>query len=411
MELPDASFAYPGFKTPSSYLVGRTISRRQNNDVSEPADLNSDQIGKALQSSRASSDARLDQSLIMQSSSSQISRQGRRYEISRGIRSINQDVIDGSADPQSQAQAFSAIAASRTIPLVPDQQQNSDRSKQYNQIPQQFEESFFSNGGLVAAGESFHASSSPRNRSGQASVSTMFNSPSNNDKQNHESASTVEGHAAATISNDIYPSSTARLSPYSSYHIPDSNPRISRSNIDISAVNMSMGGSPSTRWHLGAQNRKQSANSMAQAVLENVALRGRDASNDIVPLPSSIQIPGGSFSASSSVIPEHSPQSVIEANSRHNDIMRSLRKMRRAARSKFGSGGLTGAGNNANILAKWIRERLNIPLDRPRDLDSNIAPEFSNGVKLCQIVQRCELMRGAIPGVNPEPKNKAQVSM
>ena len=91
--------------------------------------------------------------------------------------------------------------------------------------------------------------------------------------------------------------------------------------------------------------------------------------------------------------------------------MRSLRKMRGAANIKFGKTGLPGAGNSTNVLVKWIKGRLNLPLDRPRDLDANIAPEFSNGVKLCQIVQRCELMRGAIPGVNSEPKNKAQVSL
>merc|ERR1711871_580766 len=236
----------------------------------------------------------------------------------------------------------------------------------------------------------------------------MFNSPSNNNHQNHNSVSTTEAHGHASRSVDIYPSSASHMSPYSSYRIPSSNPRIGGSDIDTSAVNTSMAGSPSMMRSQQLQNRNQTSETMAQDVLENMSLQDRDASNDIVPLPSAMRTSGGSFTASSSVIPEHSPQSIIAANARHDDIMRSLRKMRGAARGKFGSGGLTGAGNRANTLAKWIRERLNVPLDRPRDLDANIAPEFSNGVKLCQIVQRCELMRGAIPGVNPEPKNKAQ---
>jgi hypothetical protein len=41
-------------------------------------------------------------------------------------------------------------------------------------------------------------------------------------------------------------------------------------------------------------------------------------------------------------------------------------------------------------------------------VETNVAPEFSNGVKLCLLVQTCELMRGALPGVNAEPKNQAQ---
>ena len=52
---------------------------------------------------------------------------------------------------------------------------------------------------------------------------------------------------------------------------------------------------------------------------------------------------------------------------------------------------------------------MNIFLMRPHDLETNIAPEFSDGVKLCLLVQKCELMRGALPGVTIEPKNQAQV--
>merc|ERR1711871_1371971 len=87
MKLPDDGFAYPGFRTPSSYVIGRTISQRKNHDFAEPSDLSNDQIGKALNSSRSSTDARLEQSLIMQSSSSRITQQGGRSAISRGVES------------------------------------------------------------------------------------------------------------------------------------------------------------------------------------------------------------------------------------------------------------------------------------------------------------------------------------
>ncbi len=47
----------------------------------------------------------------------------------------------------------------------------------------------------------------------------------------------------------------------------------------------------------------------------------------------------------------------------------------------------------ANDVVKWMK-KLNVHLMRPRDLENNVAPEFSDGVKLCQLVQKCELMRG-----------------
>ena len=61
-------------------------------------------------------------------------------------------------------------------------------------------------------------------------------------------------------------------------------------------------------------------------------------------------------------------------------------------------------------VMKYLK-RMDIFLMRPHDLETNIAPEFSDGVKLCLLVQKCELMRGALPGVNVEPKNQAQVSV
>ena len=35
MKLPDDGFAYPGFRTPSSYVIGRTISQRKNHDFGQ----------------------------------------------------------------------------------------------------------------------------------------------------------------------------------------------------------------------------------------------------------------------------------------------------------------------------------------------------------------------------------------
>jgi hypothetical protein len=396
MEIPEANFAYPGFKTPSSYLIGRTLGKSQGQDVDEmvaPDDL----IGQALHSTRASTDVRVEQDLIFQRSSSYMTRQGGSLGVSRGISDADGSVMRAAAaDPQSQAQAMSAVAASRTIPLVPGAEKGTVQWR--SQSSQQLQESFFSNGGLLVPGESFRAASSPPCKS----APSMLNSPSLN-TLNHSSASTAVAQAQDGSSRniDIYPS-------YSSYRIPDSNPRIGTSSMNISAVSASY--SPSITQH-PSRKQQDSSSQMAQAVLQNLSLRQRDASNDIVPLPGSIEMPTGSFDVLSNVHPEHSPQAVMEANARHGDIMRSLRKMRGAARGKFGATGLTGVGNSTNTLVKWIKERLNLSLERPRDLDANIVPEFSNGIKLCQIVQRCMLMRGAIPGVNSEPKNKAQVSL
>ena len=69
MELPEANFAYPGFNTPSSYLIGRTKGKNQTLGLSETARTQGDPIGKALHASRASTDARMDQDLIFRSSS------------------------------------------------------------------------------------------------------------------------------------------------------------------------------------------------------------------------------------------------------------------------------------------------------------------------------------------------------
>ena len=408
MELPEANFAYPRFNTPSSYLIGRTIEKRQGSDLAESASFENDPIGKALRSSRASTDVRVDQDLILQSSATYMNNQGGSFRVSHGIDDSRGGVLRSTADPQSQAQAMSAVAASRTIPLVPtgdiDGSDVATHLGSSQQSSKQMQESFFSQGGLLVPGESFRAAASPPGKNESASI--MLNSPSLN---NHSSASTALAQAqdGSAKKVDIYPATDA-LS-YSSYRIPDSNPRIRTSGLggmDISATSVSY--SPSVTHH--SSRHKHESSSGVAGILQNVSLPQRDASNDIVPLPGSFNIATSSLDGLSSVLPEHSPQAVMEANARHEDIVRSLRKMRGAARSKFGASGLPGAGHNTNTLVKWMNERLSLPLDRPRDLDANIAPEFSDGVKLCQIVQRCELMRGAIPGVNSEPKNKAQVS-
>ena len=89
---------------------------------------------------------------------------------------------------------------------------------------------------------------------------------------------------------------------------------------------------------------------------------------------------------------------------RHHDVTRAINLKRNILHP-----GKSGGGGTVHDIIEWI-SKMNVPLERPHDLDTNVAPEFSNGVKLCMLVQKCELMRGALPGVNSEPKNQAQVS-
>ena len=55
----------------------------------------------------------------------------------------------------------------------------------------------------------------------------------------------------------------------------------------------------------------------------------------------------------------------------------------------------------------WLKS-LGLTLRQPNDLSRERAMEFSDGTTLCRVVQKCELMRGSIPGVAKDAKNRAQ---
>ena len=170
----------------------------------------------------------------------------------------------------------------------------------------------------------------------------------------------------------------------------------SPSSISGSFNGASRGGGTSYMSHV-------SAIASTSSLIQDLSMQ-RDASNDIIPLPGHSEINDGRIPISSGVGPEHSMEAVHYANMRHHDVTRAINLKRNILHP-----GKSGGGGTVHDIIEWI-SKMNVPLERPHDLDTNVAPEFSNGVKLCMLVQKCELMRGALPGVNSEPKNQAQVS-
>ena len=135
-------------------------------------------------------------------------------------------------------------------------------------------------------GENFRAAGSPPGKSAKHKAApTMMNSPSLNDPWNNDSDSTVvvQAQSGSSRNIDIYPA--AGQSSYSSYRIPDTNPRIGNSSMDISSVGAP--DSPSVT-HLRSHIQQNSSSNMAQAMLHSVSLQQRDASNDVPNLVVSI---------------------------------------------------------------------------------------------------------------------------
>ena len=165
-----------------------------------------------------------------------------------------------------------------------------------------------------------------------------------------------------------------------------------------------------TLHHLSQVSALGATTASTTSLMQDLSMQ-RDASNDIIPLPGHRDINDGRIPLSSGVGPEHTREAVQQANARHHDVTRAMLHAsgggRGGGRGLWTSGG--GRGPTTLDVIEWV-QGMKVPLMRPHDLETNVAPEFSNGVKLCLLVQKCELMRGALPGVNAEPKNQAQAS-
>ena len=163
--------------------------------------------------------------------------------------------------------------------------------------------------------------------------------------------------------------------------------------------------SPLSLESLVGQNRpNQSGPQTASNSLGFDSLVGqqRDSGMDIVPMGSSQSsfLTGLQF--------EHTQPAVLLASQRHRELVGEGRAPASSNSSYFDH---SQKGANAKlpketVIAKWLK-KLGITLQRPGDLGGAHADEFSSGVLLCRIVQRCELMRGAIPGVAKNPRNTA----
>ena len=159
-----------------------------------------------------------------------------------------------------------------------------------------------------------------------------------------------------------------------------------------------------TFHYLSQVSALASTTASTTSLMQDLSMQ-RDASNDIIPLPGHRDINDGRIPLSSGVGPEHTREAVQQANARHHDVTRAM--LHGGGRGLWSSRG--GRGSTTLDVIEWV-QGMKVPLMRPHDLETNVAPEFSNGVKLCLLVQKCELMRGALPGVNAEPKNQAQAS-
>ena len=67
-----------------------------------------------------------------------------------------------------------------------------------------------------------------------------------------------------------------------------------------------------------------SAVASTSSLMQDLSMQ-RDASNDIIPLPGARDINDGRIPISSGVGPEHSLETVHEANLRHQDVVRAMR--------------------------------------------------------------------------------------
>ena len=259
------------------------------------------------------------------------------------------------------ALAASAVAASRSIPLIPSPKgvnnvAGSSSSSSSSGFYVSSQRDISNERGRVAPRDS--SSSSFRQRDQPSQQHHAYQSPS--------SATTSRIHPFNQMSTSLSSSTSSAAAP--------------RYVSQVSAV------------------------ASTSSLIQDLSMQ-RDASNDIIPLPGARDVHEGRIPMASGVGPEHSMHSVHEANARHMDVVRAMRDINITSRNQDMYPSEKGT---AQDVVSWMKS-LGVHLLRARDLETNVAPEFSDGVKLCMLVQKCELMRGAIPGVNIEPKNQAQV--
>ena len=293
MEIPTPNYTYPKFDTPSAYVIGRGSHLGMTNNSAGMGTNGASRNmlgGNTLDFSHNGGSNLMTSSTMAASTHNMMQSNVASEEMSSRTTTMNEGGVNQNASETitRSASALSAVAASRSIPLVPSpRHRNNVQLLSTTSTASLYQGSSFNGGerggGLVAPRD-------PASPSFASSSKVRFASPS-----------------------------SSRVHPFNNMNPINSN--LNNMNNLNSTMNNTLNSTLNQTTHYVSH---VSAVASTSSLMQDLSMQ-RDASNDIIPLPGARDINDGRIPISSGVGPEHSLETVHEANLRHQDVVRAMR--------------------------------------------------------------------------------------